>query len=157
MRSREAGARATLSVDATDGDPSPGSMKVDAPFDAYNQFIDVQHNYGTLDAQELGRRQAAREGQGRVGRQPEPTNPMGVQPYVNTGAAYNYCGNYLNLIAGGGWNKYVLDLTTCTTARRSVDGHRLRRSFQAGDGLTGGRRHQPDEPTAATSTSTASG
>ena len=41
-----------------------------------------------------------------------PAN-SGVQPYVNTGASYNYCGGYSNLVAGNGWNDYVLNLATC--------------------------------------------
>ena len=43
---------------------------------------------------------------------------MGVQPYVNTGATYEgYCGKYINLVAGNGWNDYVVDhLRACTGA-----------------------------------------
>jgi hypothetical protein len=50
-----------------------------------------------------------------TGGNPSALNPMGIQPYVNTGATYNgYCGKYNNLVTGGGWNDYVLDLSTCT-------------------------------------------
>jgi len=44
---REGGTAATLAWDGTDGDPAAGSLKVDAPYTDYNQYVDIQHNFGT--------------------------------------------------------------------------------------------------------------
>ena len=61
------------------------------------------------------------------GGNPSSMNPMGVQPYVNTGTTYSYCGGYINLKTGNGWNDYVLDLAHAAHHGQSVHGHRLRR------------------------------
>ena len=43
----DASAAASLSGDATHGDPTPGSLRLDAPFHAYKEYVDIQKSYGT--------------------------------------------------------------------------------------------------------------
>ena len=43
----DGGASATLSWTATDGDPALGALVSDAPFDGYDELIDVQKSFGT--------------------------------------------------------------------------------------------------------------
>src|SRR4029078_10725305 len=135
---REGGAQATLSFDGTDGDPTNGSLKVDAPYTDYNQYVDVQRNYGSAMLKNWSGLKLHVKWRSS-GVNPSAMNPMGVQPYVNTGASYNgYCGNYVNLKTGGGWNDYVLDLSTCAAA--SSDPSMVVAfgvSFQAGSGTDG--------------------
>jgi len=135
---REGGTPATLSLDAADGNPANGSLKIDAPFTGYNQYVDVQHNLGTGMIKNWSGLKLHVKAK-VVGGNPSPMNPMGVQPYVNTGATYNgYCGKYVNLITGGGWNDYVLDLSACSTTSSNtsmVIAYGV--SFQAGSGSDG--------------------
>src|SRR6478609_8083587 len=113
----EGGTPATLSFSATEGNPSPGSVKIDAPFSDYNQYVDVQHNFGSTMLKNWSANLAMKV---RVkvasGGNQSNLNPMGIQPYINAGTTYMYCGSYANLVAGNGWNEYTLDLSACAAA-----------------------------------------
>ena len=146
----EAGTQATLAYSATEGDPAPGSLKVEAPYTDYKQFVDIQKNYSATTLQAwTGYKLHVRVKV--TGGNPSALNPMGVQPYVNTGATYNgYCGKYNNLVTGGGWNDYVFDLSTCTTPADPSMVIALGVSIQAGDGSDGDGGVNPMKPMMAT-------
>ena len=148
---REGGTAATLAWDGTDGDPAAGSLKVDAPYTDYNQYVDIQHNFGTSMIKNwtgLKLHVKAKV----AGGNPSANNPMGVQPYVNTGMTYNgYCGKYVNLVAKDTWNDYVLDLSMCAAA--SSDPSMVIAfgvSFQAGSGTDGDGGVNSMKPVTAT-------
>ncbi len=147
---REAGAKATIAWDGADGDPTAGSVKVDAPFDAYNQFIDVQHNYGTSALQNWGATAKIHVRVKVMGGNPSSMNPMGVQPYINTGSGYSYCGKYYNLMAANTWGDYVLDLSTCPSSvdPTMVIAHGV--SISTGNGSNGDGGVNPMVPAQAT-------
>jgi hypothetical protein len=150
----EAGTPASMAWDGSDGDPLPGSFKVIAPFTDYKQFVDIQRNYGsTMLKNWTGMKLHVRAKVDDGGGNPSPMNPMGVQPYVNTGSNYGgYCGKYVNLKTGGGWNDYVLDLgADCTTS--GADPSMVIAfgvSFQAGSGSDGDGGVNPMKPMTAT-------
>jgi len=133
----EAGAQATLGYDPADGSPSPGSLKVTAPFSDFNQFVDVQHGFGASALKDWHAYKL------HVRVKVETTNypaasPMGVQVYVNTGNYTGYCQSYTNVKSNGNWEEYVLDLSqsSCTTA--PVDPTMVIAagvSFQTGSGM----------------------
>jgi hypothetical protein len=147
----EGGTPATLAHNTTEGDPTAGSLKVDAPFSDYNQYVDIQRNLGpTMLRNWTGAKLHVRV-KVASGGNPSAMNPMGIQPYVNTGASYNgYCSKYTNLVAGNGWNDYVLDLSTCAAA--SSDPSMVVAfgvSIQAGNGMDGDGGVNSMKPTAA--------
>src|SRR6185312_3715517 len=43
---------ATLVWDGTEGDPADGSLKIDAPFHAYNESVNLQKGYANTDLQD---------------------------------------------------------------------------------------------------------
>ena len=146
----EAGTQATLSYSATEGDPAPGSLKVEAPFTDYKQFVDIQKTYSATTLQTwTGYKLHVRVKV--TGGNPSALNPMGVQPYVNTGTNYDgYCGKYNNLVTGNGWNDYVLDLSTCTAPADASKVIAFGVSIQAGDGSNGDGGVNPMKPMMAT-------
>jgi hypothetical protein len=111
LANNEAGAKATLAFNATEGDPLPGSLKIDAPFSDYNQYVDAQRVYTSTTLKNWTGMKLHVRVKVASGGNPSSLNPMGVQPYVNTGATFGgYCGKYVNLKTGNGWNDYILDL-----------------------------------------------
>jgi hypothetical protein len=111
----DGGTKAVMSWSATEGDPTVGSLKIDAPFSDYNQYVDAQKGFGATALKNWAGQKLHVRVKVASGGNPSSMNPMGVQPYINTGSAYNYCGGYTNLVAGNGWNDYVLDLSTCAS------------------------------------------
>ena len=71
LANREGGTKATLACSEHRGRSGAGSLKIDAPFNDYNQFVDLQKGYGATTLKNWTRLQAARPGEGRIGRQPE--------------------------------------------------------------------------------------
>jgi hypothetical protein len=146
---RDGATKATIAWDGTDGDPAAGSLKVEAPFSDYNQFVDVQKVFGaTMLKNWTGLKVHVKAKV--VGGNQSANNPSGVQPYVNTGATFGgYCGAYQNLKTGGGWNDYVLDLSNpaCATANEVIA---VGVSFQAGSGSDNDGGVNPTKPIAAT-------
>jgi hypothetical protein len=147
---REAGSKATMTWDGQNGDPFAGSLKVDAPFDDYNQFVDIQHNYGATMLQNWGTNRKLHVRIKVTGGNPSAMNPMGIQPYINTGTSYSYCSKYSNLVAGNGWNDYVFDLSACAAPVDPTMVIAYGVSVQAGDGSNGDGGVNSMKPVAAT-------
>src|SRR5262249_30611113 len=80
------------------------------------------------------------------------SSPMGVQPYVNTGNYTGFCSNYTNVKGIGGWQEYILDMSTC--AGMSADASMVIAagvSFHTGSGqLSGDAGVNPTKPVSAT-------
>src|SRR5262249_49505078 len=117
----DGGTAATLAWTGTDGSPAAGSLRADAPFSDYNQYIDIQKGFATPSLQDWTGKKIHVRVKVPSGLNPDATNPTGAQPYVTSyvppvdggaGAQYNFCGKYSNVVAGNGWNDYVLDLST---------------------------------------------
>src|SRR5262252_6826025 len=149
----EAGTQATIGWDSADGSPSPGSLKVTAPFSDYNQFVDVQHGFGSTMLKDWHAYKLHVRVKVETTNYPT-TNPLGVQVYVNTGSSYQgYCQTYTNVKSNGNWDDYVLDLSqsTCTTTPQDptmVIAAGV--SFQTGSGSNGDGGTTSMKPTAAT-------
>jgi hypothetical protein len=148
----EAGTKAMAAWDGTDGDPTAGSIKVDAPFSDYKQFVDVQHNFGpTMLKSWTGFKMHVRVKVELGAGYPSASNPLGIQPYVNTGAGYNgFCSAYQNLKTTPGWNDYVLDFSTCTAPADPSMVVAYGVSFQTGSGSDGDAGITTTKPVAST-------
>jgi hypothetical protein len=145
----EGGTPATASWIGTQGDPGLGAVKINAPYSDYNQFVDLQRGLGsTMLKNWTGYKMHVRV-KVESGLNPSSMNPAGVQPYVNTGTSYNYCGGYTNLVAGNGWNDYVLDLSTCTAPVDVSMVIAFGVSIQTGSGMGSDGGVNPMKPTTA--------
>jgi hypothetical protein len=97
---------ATFEVDDTAGNPPP-SLRIDAPFSDYDQFVEIEYN---LPGEDLT---------GKVLELPllieggggDPECPSGIQFYVKTGEAYVWAeAGWTNAPSSGIWTTMVLDL-----------------------------------------------
>src|SRR6185312_6316490 len=121
---------ATLVWDGTEGDPADGSLKIDAPFHAYNESVNLQKGYANTDLQDwTGKTTLHVRVRIDSGLNPSPNFPTGIQPYVTSYGApttdggapsYNFCGTYQNAVAGNGWADYTVSLATSHCASLDV-------------------------------------
>ena len=144
----EGGSPATIGWTNEDGNPVAGALKINAPFSDYGQFVDAQHGLGSSNLKNWTGYKMHVRVKVASGLNPSAMNPAGIQPYVNTGTSYNYCGPWNNLVAGNGWNDYVLDLSGCTGIDPSmIIAYGV--SIQTGSGVNGDAGVNPQKPTAA--------
>ena len=145
----EGGAPAMLSWTNTDGSPTAGALKITAPFSDYNQSFDVQLGFGSTALKNWSGYKLHVRVKVASGLNPSPYNPADIQPHVSTGTGYSYCGGDNNLIAGNGWNEYILDLSKCpSTADPSmIIAYGL--GITSGNGINGDAGVNPAKPTAA--------
>ena len=157
----DAAAAATLSWSGTAGDPSPGALVVDAPYHAYNEYVDLQRGYSNTNLQNwTGKTTLHVRVKIASGLNPNPNYAPGIQPYVTSYAApttdggsagYNYCGAYTNAVAGNGWAEYTLSLVPTSTTCTNLDVSKIINYgvlIQTGGGATGDAG-QPAAPTPA--------
>jgi hypothetical protein len=157
----DAQAAATLSWSASEGNPSPGALSVDAPFHAYNQYVDVQRAYPTTNLQNwTGKTTLHVRVKIASGLNPSASYPPGIQPYVTSytapatdggTAAYNFCGTYTNAVAGNGWADYTVSLVASSSHCANLDLTKIVNFgvlVQSGGGATGDAG-QPAAPTPA--------
>ena len=97
----------TMTFDGTEGSPSPGSLKVVAPFFGANQYVDIQNTsqFGMSNLQNwsggtLHVRIKITSG----------TFTGGVQLYVDTGTTYSFGGTYTNVGKGSDWQEFVMSV-----------------------------------------------
>jgi hypothetical protein len=100
---------ATAAHDASVGDPDPGSVLLNLPFDAPNQKIDFEVNVANngLGVSLAGRGISLRL---RVdsGLALNPMNPAGVKLYVKTGPLSVYADSgFLNILPGSDWQTFT--------------------------------------------------
>ena len=100
----------TLSFDATQGSPFPGSVQVTAPFSGANQYVDIQKLVNVpapLDWSGKSLHVRIKVSQG--------TFRGIVEPYVVTTGAYVFGGTIINIAPGSQWQEFVVDLTNPLT------------------------------------------
>ncbi len=107
-------AAATTAVwDGTEGSPSPGSLKVSAPFSGWNQNVDFR-TATLMPVQNW----TGKKFHVRVKVASGFVNDMyvqgGAQPYVKTGTAYTWGSVWTNIAAGSQWQEFTIDLSTLT-------------------------------------------
>ncbi len=152
---------ATLAWDGTTGDPTAGSLVVDAPFNAYNEYFNLQKGYANTNLQDwTGKTTLHVRVKIDSGLNPSASFPPGIQPYVTSygapttdggTAAYNYCGTYQNAVAGNGWAEYTVSLVPSSSHCTTLDVSKILNfgvMIQTGGGATGDAG-QPAAPTTA--------
>ena len=95
-----------LSFDPSTGSPSPGCVKIVAPYFGASQFVQLESmSFGTSNTRnwtggKLHLRIQVSQG----------TFTGGAQLYVKTGSAYVFGGTYINFPAGSGWKEFTMDV-----------------------------------------------
>src|SRR5690606_26947532 len=93
--------------DAQNGDRTPGVLRLEAPFDASNQKIEVQATFNPMNMQ--GRTLRARV-RLQSGLSDDSNNPGGIKLFAKAGAKYEYAsGEWTYLRPGEGWVEVTLD------------------------------------------------
>jgi hypothetical protein len=154
---------ATLAWDGAVGDPTAGSLVVDAPFHAYNEYFNLQKGYANTNLQDwTGKTTLHVRVKIDSGLNPSASFPPGIQPYVTSYgapttdggvASYNYCGTYQNAVAGNGWAEYTVSLVPSSSRSNCtvLDVSKILNfgvQVQTGGGATGDAG-QPAAPTTA--------
>ena len=150
---REAGVKATAAFTSTMGDPAVGSIKVDAPYDDYNQLIDLQKGYGAAALKNwTGATKLHVKVKVASGLNPASAGISGgVQPYVQTTSGYVDCRAWNNITSGNtNWADYVLDFSTCGATWKINEVIAVGVVVHTGDGLQANDAGvNPTKPTAA--------
>jgi hypothetical protein len=114
---REAGSPATATWNGAEGNPTPGSIKVEAPFSDYDQSVPLVRNFGPTALRDwTGRKLHVRVN--FTSSFNPGANQLAVQPYASSfnrvGDAgiedYRFRGNWVP-VSRTGWIEYVVDLT----------------------------------------------
>jgi hypothetical protein len=149
----DGGAPATLAWSSTEGAPGAGSLKIEAPFTDYNQFVDVVRFFSTQQDWR-GLRLHVRV-KIASGLDQSASSPPAVQVYANSynavdGGApdYHYKGNWSTVTSPTAWTDYVLDLSPEGAFDPSrIDSFGV--SIQSGTGELGPGMTNPLKPRAA--------
>lgn len=110
------GATPMLSVDATAGSPTPGSLKIVAPYSGANQYVDIQKSYGTTSPQDWSNRTL----HVRI-RVTEGTFGGGAQLYAITTAGYVFGGTFTNIAKNANWQEFRLNVSMPMTMNAGYD------------------------------------
>ena len=109
----------TLDLDMTDSSPAGGgSLKVSAPYSGANQYVDVQSK--AFPATML-QNWAGGKLHVRVKVDTGFTFAGQIEPYADTTAGFVFVGTSLNVVAGGGWHDYVVNLDGAMTRNSGYD------------------------------------
>jgi hypothetical protein len=96
----------TLSFESGMGSPSPGSVKIVAPYFGASQFVQLEAmSFGTSNTRNWKGGKLHLRIQVIAG-----TFTGGAQVYVKTGSAYVFGGTYFNFPAGKGWQEFAMDV-----------------------------------------------
>ena len=133
------------------GDPAVGSIKIDAPYNDYNQLVDLQKGYGTTMLKNwTGATKLHVRVKVASGLNPSPTNPAGIQPYVQTtGRLRRLPRVEQRRRPGTPGTNYVLDFSTCGATWKIGEVIAFGVVVHTGDGATGDGGINPMKPTAA--------
>jgi hypothetical protein len=104
------GTAPSVMFDPSQGSPSPGSLVVQAPFFAANQYVDVQKSFGTSTPIDL----SGRTLYVRV-KVTQGTFPGGAQVYVNTTSGYVFGGTFTNAGRNSNWQEFKMDVNNPMT------------------------------------------
>ena len=105
----------TLTFEAGMGSPSPGSIRIEAPYFGASQFVQLEAtSFGTSNTRNwtggtLYLRIQVLQG----------TFTGGAQLYIKTGSAYVFGGTYINFPTGAGWKEFAMDVNTPMTTGTS--------------------------------------
>jgi len=149
---REAGAKASFAFESGMGDPSPGSVKIDAPYDNYDQLVDLQKGWSATTLQNwTGATKLHVRVKVASGLNPTSAGITGgVQPYVQTTSGYVDCRQWNNIPSGKtDWGDYVLDFSTCGATWKVGEVISVGVNIETGAGLVGDAGVNPTKPTAA--------
>ena len=109
--------KGTLSFDGAVGNPTPGSMKVVAPYSGANQYVDVQKSFGTGNPQDwTGKTLHVRI------RASEGTFKGGAQVYAITTGSFVFGGKFANFMANGNWQEFTVDVSNPTNGAGASQG-----------------------------------
>ena len=96
------------SFESTMGSPTPGSVKIVAPYFGASQFVQLESmTFGTSNTRNWTG--------GKLHLRIQVIDGMftgGAQLYIKTGSAYVFGGTYINFPTGGGWKEFTMDLDT---------------------------------------------
>jgi len=111
-------AATTLSWDPTEGSPSPGSLKIVAPFSDFNQWVEVQAITQMPLLNWSGKTLHVRLKVG-AGLGQDPYALSGAQALVDTGSQYAQLNHFQQIQPNNQWQEFTVDLPA--TASGSVD------------------------------------
>src|SRR5665213_561198 len=97
----------SMTFDSAEGSPSPGSLKVVAPFFGANQYVDIQNT------SQFGMNNLQNWSGGTLHVRIKVTSGTftgGVQLYVDTGTTYSFGGTYTNVGKGSEWQEFVMSV-----------------------------------------------
>jgi hypothetical protein len=106
----------TLTLDSSNGSPTPGSLQVAAPYSGASQIVDIQKSFGQSAAQDWSHRTLHVRIKVTTG-----TFGGGAQVYVVTGAGYVFGGTYTNVQRGSNWVDYSTNLDSPMTKDSGYD------------------------------------
>jgi len=107
----DSGAQAALSFDAAEGDPAPGSLRLEMPTTAYEQYVDYQLVLSP-GLQDFSGRILTLKIRLDEGFSPDPSAPGGIIFYAKSGAAYDWGqAAWANILpeSQGTWVEVVFD------------------------------------------------
>ncbi len=107
----------TLSFDNGAGNPTPGSLKVVAPYSGANQYVDVQKSFGTANPQDwTGKTLHVRI------RASEGTFKGGAQVYAITTGSFVFGGKHTNFTQNNNWQEFTVDVSAPTNGAGASPG-----------------------------------
>jgi hypothetical protein len=109
----DGGPRAVTSLDSTTGDPTPGSMELDLPCNAYGQFVDYQFILPVIT--DLGKRTLSVMIRLDSGFSPDPSAPGNVYLYAKSGDNWDWGQGAAQPIAPtsvGQWIQYTFPMAS---------------------------------------------
>jgi hypothetical protein len=109
--------KGTLAFDGSAGSPTPGSLKVTAPYSGANQYVDIQKSFGVSSPQDwsgktLHVRIKATEG----------TFKGGVQVYAITTGGFIFGGKHTNFGQNNNWQEFTVDVSAPTNGAGASPG-----------------------------------
>jgi hypothetical protein len=114
----------TLTWNGADGSPSPGCLKVTAPFSAANQYVDVQSQSFQTDTMNLCTGCMNWTGgtlHVRIKVDAGSTFTGQIEPYADTTANYTFVGTSINVQMDNNWHDYTVNLNNAMTRNSGYD------------------------------------
>jgi hypothetical protein len=119
-----AGTDPTLGWNGADGSPSPGCLKVTAPFSAGNQYVDVQS--ASLQTDSTNMCIGCQNWTGgtlhvRIKVDAGSTFSGQIEPYADTTSNYTFVGTSINVQMDNNWHDYAVNLNNAMTRNSGYD------------------------------------
>jgi hypothetical protein len=107
----------TIAFDDSVGSPSPGSVKVTAPYSGANQYVDIQKSFGTNNPQDW----SGKTLHVRI-RASEGTFKGGAQVYAITTGSFVFGGKHTNFTPNNNWQEFTVDVSSPTNGAGASPG-----------------------------------